>query len=278
SLNISSNYTDTFVLVLFLICWLLLVPAIRVGLGIHFFRKHNPISLPANHVLWGTYLSGYCLSLVSITSYLVFFFTVYEAKRNLVFILLVYNIYLSASTLYWVPVYTSLNKLGEEKDKLISDLILIVLIFVLLVLIDQIESEVIGILTWFLPVLLPNFIGEIYKISNDYQNNNNISPSKKMEKHIYWLTMLSFNTLVIFNVISAFSITDRGEHKFKQFLITIFSELLKSNAPPTFPLSLFSSLIIVLFSVFLAWWVSKCVIKLLKHIYLDPSKNYFDKL
>ncbi|WP_415670385.1 hypothetical protein [Streptococcus pluranimalium] len=256
----------------------MLVPAIRVGLGVHFFRKHNHISLPANHVLWGTYLSGYCLSLVSITSYLVFFFTVYEVKRNLVFILLVYNIYLSASTLYWVPVYTSLNKLGEEKDKLISDLILIVLIFVLLVLIDQIESEVIGILTWFLPVLLPNFIGEIYKISNDYQNNHNISPSKKMEKHIYWLTMLSFNTLVIFNVISAFSITDRGEHKFKQFLITIFSELLKSNAPPTFPLSLFSSLIIVLFSVFLAWWVSKCVIKLLKHVYLDPSKNYFDKL
>lgn len=275
SLKLSINDIDNVVIALFLICWLLIFPIIRSGLGTYFFKKQNPINLPPDRILWGAYFTGYGLSLVSITSYLGIYFnsTISETNQDIIFFTLIYSIYLSGSILFWIPVYTSLNKLGQNRDKFISNLIASVLFLAAVVLLDQIESEIINILTWFLPVLLPNFIGEIYKISEKYQQGENVTQSLKMERHLYWLTMVSFNTLLIFNVISALSGADDKKHKFKDVLIEILSCVLKSN---DFTLSIVSSLIIVLFSLFLAWWLSKGIVKLLKHIYLDPSKRYFE--
>ncbi|HFI0943565.1 TPA: hypothetical protein ACGO7A_001989 [Streptococcus suis] len=276
SLNLSTSYIETVVIVLFSLCWLLLVPIIRAFFGIYFFRKRNHINLPTNHVLWWTYFLGYFWSIVSITSYLNVYFSIYEANHSIVFILLIYAFNLSVSGLFWFPVYNSLKKLGQNRDELISNIILSLFILILLVLIDQVESHIIGILTWFLPVLIPNFVGEIYKISDKYQRGNVVNPSKRLEKHLYWLTMVSFNTLLIFNVISVISMTDSGEHKFKQVLISILSSAFKSDTSSNFILSVFSSFIIVLFSLFLAWWLSKGIVKLLKNIYLSDSKGYFE--
>ncbi|MBF0775402.1 hypothetical protein BVE84_06810 [Streptococcus azizii] len=275
SLDISTKHTEIVVIVLFLLCWFFLVPIIRASLGICFFRKQNSITLPANQVLWGTYLLGYFLSIISIALYLGIYFILHEANYNIGFILLVYNIYIATNALLWIPVYNSLNKLGQNKNKFISDLIGLILLLVAIVMIDQIESEIIGILTWFLPVLLPNFIGEIYKISDRYQQGHAVVPSLKMDEHLYWLTMISFNTLLVFNVISAFSLTDDGKHKFKEFLISILLDVIKQDTLSDIILRIFSSLIIVLFSLFLAWWLSKGIVKSLKNIYLDQSKGYF---
>lgn len=271
SLNISASYVDTVLGALFLLFWLLLMPIIRSLLGIYFYKKQNPVNLPVDRVLWGTYLLSHFLSIVSIASYISIYFTLYETNQNFIFIMLIYSIYLSLNILFWGPIYESLNKLGDNKEKLISSWIMTGIVAVSLVLIDQIESEIIGILSWFLPVLLPNFIGEIYKLSDEYQRREKIRQTPKMEKHLYWLTMMSFNTLLIFNIISTL---DKDNH-LKGLMISALDSLSKSGDSSHISLSIFSSFIIVLFSILLAWGLSKIIVKLLKNIYLDPRKEYF---
>ena len=62
--------------------------------------------------------------------------------------------------------------------------------------------DLIGILTWFLPMLIPVFIGEV---NNIIPRGVLKSPTPVMKKHLYWLQMMSFNTLFIFNIISSMS-------------------------------------------------------------------------
>ncbi|ESV55519.1 hypothetical protein SAG0136_10045 [Streptococcus agalactiae LMG 14747] len=116
-LNIPISYADAVLGAFFLFFWLLLAPVFRSWFGIHFFRKQNPISLPADRVLWGTYLLGYFLSLAILTIYINTYFTISQINSNPIFIMLVYTIYLSSNVFLWNPVYVSLINLGENKDK-----------------------------------------------------------------------------------------------------------------------------------------------------------------
>ena len=91
---------------------------------------------------------------------------------------------MSFTVYFWITVYEGIDRGGEDKEGVISNWVLIGLVLIFLVLLDQIESDMIGILTWFLPMLLPIFTGEVNSIiPRGYLK----SPTPAMKKHIYWL-------------------------------------------------------------------------------------------
>ncbi len=276
-LGISKRNWDL-VAVIFSVLLLFLFPIIRNYKSIKKYIDKNNIIIPAGNVLWGTYFQGYLLSLFLMPIAINLFWVPY-AELDIFSIIVLSQFYLSINLFFWAPSYESINKFGSVKVKAISNFITISIILSTLVLLDQYESDVVGILTWFLPVLLPTFIGEIYKLSNEYLEGIGFKQTRKMKKHIYWLTMLSFNTLLIYNILILFKDSNSRAH-IKVFFVGVLEYLQSSegNAVTSTILSVFASGLIVLLSFGLGWIVSKYVfIVLFKNIYLDESKGYFER-
>ncbi|WP_105144999.1 hypothetical protein [Streptococcus suis] len=252
-----------------------LFPFIRIYISIKMFIDKNGIKIPVDNVLWGTIAQGYLSSLFLI-SIAINLFLVPSAELDIFSIIVLSQFYLSFNLFFWAPSYESINKFGSEKVKAISNFITIFIILSTLVLLDQYESEVVGILTWFLPVLLPIFIGEIYKTSDEYLRGHNFEQTRKMGRHIYWITMLSFNTLLIYNILILFKDSDNKAH-IKTILVGMLEYMQSSegNAVTRTILSLFASGLMFLLSLGVSWMISKMFIKLFKNIYLDKSKGYF---
>ncbi|HEL1597565.1 TPA: hypothetical protein TXJ12_001804 [Streptococcus suis] len=255
-----------------------LFPFIRIKISIKKFIDKNGIEIPVDNVLWGTIAQGYLSSLFLI-SIALNLFLVPSTELDIFSIIVLSQFYLSFNLFFWAPSYESINKFGSEKVKAISNFITIFIILSTLVLLDQYESEVVGILTWFLPVLLPTFIGEIYKMSEEYLEGIGFKQTRKMRKHIYWLTMLSFNTLLIYNILILFKDSNSKAH-IKVFFVDVLEYMQSSegNAMASTILSVFASGLIVLLSFGLGWIISKYVfIVLFKNIYLDELKGYFER-
>lgn len=276
-LGISKRNWDL-VAAIFSVLLLFLFPIIRNYKSIKKYIMKNNIIIPVGNVLWGTYFQGYLLSLF-LTSIAISLFLVPSAELDIFSFIVLSQFYLSINLFFWAPSYESINKFGSEKVKAISNFITIFIILSTLVLLDQYESEVVGILTWFLPVLLPIFIGEIYKTSDEYLRGYNFEQTRKMGRHIYWITMLSFNTLLIYNILILFKDSDNKAH-IKTILVGMLEYMQSSegNAVTRTILSIFASGLIVLLSFGLSCIVSKYVfIILFKNIYLDASKGYFTR-
>ena len=132
--------------------------------------------------------------------------------------------------------------------------------------IDIFDSfEFIGILTWFLPILIPNIIGDINKYSNPEKKQTN-----KMKKHLYYLTLVSFNLLFIYNILSILS----SKYKIKENLIYEFSK--QFDIKLTIIGNLLTTLILLVISIIIALPTSKLTIKYLKKYYLSSSNDYFE--
>ena len=141
---------------------------------------------------------------------------------------------------------------------------------------DQIESDLIGILTWFLPMLLPVFIGEVNSIIS---GGHSKAPTPTMKKHLYWLQIMSFNTLFVFNIVSSIStkqlIKDNQIEQvntFKVFLISLIDKESSSN----FTLGILVSAIILLISMVIAYGLSRLMVYLIRRFYIETSNRYFN--
>ncbi|WP_347103950.1 hypothetical protein [Streptococcus anginosus] len=189
---------------------------------------------------------------------------------------MVYLMLMSFTVYFWTIVCEGIDRGGEDKEKVLSNWALIGLVSIFLVLLDQIESDLIGILTWFLPILLPIFIGEVNSIiPRGYLK----TPTPVMKKHIYWLQMMSFNTLLVFNIVSSIftkQILKKNQmeqiNSLKLFLISVLDRGTSSN----FTLGIFVSFIMLLCSMAIAYVLSKVMIYLIRRTYIETSNRYFN--
>ena len=140
----------------------------------------------------------------------------------------------------------------------------------------------IGILTWFVPVLIPTFIGEINSQKPLQEGERIPEPTFKMKNHLYWLQMVSFNTLVILNILSSLSTVKMIENskiievnEYKNMVVKYISSFNSEASSDLFPRFIFS-FIMVSVSVIISMIISKGIIWLLKKHYLVPSKGYFE--
>lgn len=280
---IHSSLKDLEIIFTILLCiiYIFIIPFIRGYLSVRMYKKQNNIILSAQRVLWNSYLKMSFFSFVFVSLYFVYTVSFYTTHTFLGVYIIVMALIMSLNVFPLSLTYVSIDEGGEKKDDVLAGWFTICLLSILLVLLDQIESDIIGILTWFLPVLLPVFIGEINLLFQSYRESETSSdeppkPTIKMKRHLYWLQLMSFNTLLILNIFSSiFTNKDSGRNMAKEKIVEVLNSLNGSNVTSPFFPRIFSSFIIVLSSLVLAYGLSKIIIWFLKKIYLSPSKGYF---
>lgn len=261
-LSIPQVVIEPIVTVLLLIILFILIPFFRGYWAVRNYKKQNNISIPSENVFWNINIKTYIISLVSIILYTS---TLFQAgKYSFITVLITFLIFMSFTVFFWAYIFEDIDRGGENKEIVKSNWLVFGLILIFLILLSLIESELIGILTWFLPILIPNIIGDINKYSNPEKEQTN-----KMKKHLYYLTLVSFNLLVIYNILSILS----SKYKIKEILICEFSKYF--NIELTIIGNLLTTLILLVISIIISLLTSKITIKYLKKYYLSSSNNYF---
>lgn len=273
-LNVPQDVIEPIVTVLLLIILFILIPFFRGYLAVRKYKKQNNILMPSGKIFWNSNLKAFLSSILSICLYssTLLQSDTYEFITKLVVCLIL----MSFTVFLWAYVFEDIDRGGEDKELVKSNWLLLGLLSTFLVLLDQIESDLIGILTWFLPMLLPYFIGEVNSI---IPGGHSKSPTPAMKKHLYWLQIMSFNTLFVFNIVSSIStkqlIKDNQIEQvntFKVFLISLIDKEISSN----FMLGILVSLIMLLVSSAIAYGLSKLMIYLIRRFYIETSNRYFN--
>ena len=100
-----------------------------------------------------------------------------------------------------------------------------------------------------------------------------------MKKHLYWLQIMSFNTLFVFNIVSSISTKQLVKdnqieqvNTFKVFLVSLIGKESSSN----FTLGILVSAIILLISMVIAYGLSRLMVYLIRRFYIETSNRYFN--
>lgn len=269
---ISQDIIEPFIVISICTVLFLILPFIRGYLSVLSYRKQNQISKQLGKVFWNSNLKSYFVSFISISLYITSFFQSDALQSGTV---LLFLIFMSFNVYFWMFVYEDINRGGEDKEVVIANWALVGLISGFLVLLDQIESDLIEILTWFLPMLIPIFIGEV---NNIVPRGCFKAPTPVMKKHIYWLQMVSFNTLFVFNIMSSMftkQILKNGQieqvNTLKVLLISVLDRVTSSN----FTAGVFASFIMLICSMIIAYGLSRLMIYLIRRTYIEASDRYF---
>lgn len=272
-LPISHIAIEWIFIILIFFALFILIPAFRGYLSVSLYKKQNGIQKQSGKVFWNSNIRAYGVSVISICLYLSMFVQISYLNYSMI---VIYLMLMSFTVYFWTIVYEGIDRGGEDKERVLSNWVLIGLVSIFLILLDQIESDLIGILTWFLPMLIPVFIGEV---NNIIPRGVLKSPTPVMKKHLYWLQMMSFNTLFIFNIISSMStkqlIKDNQivqVNNLKVFLVSLIGKESSSN----FTLGILVSAIILLISMVIASGLSKLMVYLIRRFYIETSNRYFN--
>lgn len=272
-LPISHIAIEWIFIILIFFALFILIPAFRGYLSVSLYKKQNGIQKQSGKVFWNSNIRAYGVSVISICLYLSMFVQISYLNYSMI---VIYLMLMSFTVYFWTIVYEGIDRGGEDKERVLSNWVLIGLVSIFLILLDQIESDLIGILTWFLPMLIPVFIGEV---NNIIPRGVLKSPTPVMKKHLYWLQMMSFNTLFIFNIISSIStkqlIKDNQieqVNNLKVFLVSLIGKESSSN----FTLGILVSAIILLISMVIAYGLSRLMVYLIRRFYIETSNRYFN--
>lgn len=278
--HLSQKVSETTVIIIILFLLLVLLPLLRSFISVRIYKKQNNISVSPKKVFWNSYLSSYIGSEIIMLMYFCLFLQIDDLSLSTVLVLFMP---MSMNIYFWMLAYESVNRGGDDKEAEISKWILIGAIIFTLFLLDKIGSDLLGIFTWFLPVLIPTFIGKINSQKPLQEGERIPEPTFKMKTHLYWLQMVSFNTLVILNILSSFVITRKIENNeiveiniLRNMIGNIVNSVFNESASSDFLSSILTSAISVLFSFLVAKCISQKIIDRLKKYYLAPSKGYFE--
>ena len=251
----------------------ILLPAFRGYLSVWFYKKQNGIHKQSGRVFWNSNITAYGVSIMSLCLYISMFFRISSLNDSRA---LVYLMLMSFTVYFWTIVCEGIDRGGEDKEKVLSNWALIGLLSIFFIILDQIESDLICILTRFLTILFPTFIGVVNSIITKGYSK---SPTPFMKKHLYWLQMMSFNTLFIFNIISSISTKQliKNEkieqiNELKIFLISLFDSESSSN----FASGVLVSSTMLLISIAVAYGLSKLIVYLIRRYYIEASNRYFN--
>ena len=267
---------------LIVILFFITVPILRTQ-TVRIYIKQNNIRIDSNKTMFSAFFMMFLTSILQIVFYLIFFLDYLESTETFSYpLILVYMLCMSFSFFFWAPFHNLVDSGGETKEYEIRRWLLSIFLIIFLALLDQIESDLIGILTWFVPVLIPTFIGEINSQKPLQEGERIPGPTFKMKTHLYWLQMVSFNTLVILNILSSLSTVKMIENskiievnEYKNIVVKYISSFNSEASSDLFPRFIFS-FIMVSVSVIISMIISKGIIWLLKKHYLVPSKGYFE--
>ncbi len=156
---------------------------------------------------------------------------------------------------------------GDDKTELMLRLTAISFVFIIIALLSQKENETISILMWLLPIVIPMFIGGLGKLEPQFVS------TQKLDRHVYQLTMFSFNTLLIYRLQSVCSVEiNENQYTLKSLIVYVLKDKFEQDNS-----GFVATLILLLLSLGAGYELSKFLILLLKRVYLNSDNGYFIK-
>ena len=269
SYKINENQMSDWISILLILIVPVILAIIKALVSIKIFKQRNNIFVPKGKTLWNAYASMILSSFVWYIIYLYYFFSrTIDFHADLIVDIVVLNSYMALYLICWRIVYNQIGHDIKEVKDVIASWVTGIICLLLLALFNQVESELINALTWFLPILIPSLIGEIN--SQFYPKKYKKKPIRtdKMDRHLYKLQLYSFLTLLILTIIPKLIEIITGL-KIKVELANLL------NLPDNWMSGFYASTIIVLFCFILSLIFGSGMIWLLKYFYLEPSKSYY---
>lgn len=280
SMELSAGNQKMLISVLVLIV-LMGISILRTRVSIEAYKKQNAIRIARGRILFFSYLTHTICSFLLLGLY-----GYYLSSNSNIFscsdIVQIFSDIVSIciamvfSMILWCLTYYTVNE--GDMDK--KDAVVIGMVIFVFILFNQIESDLIGILAWFFPVLIPTLIGEINSQDTVRKEGRLVKPTLKMKRHLHWMQMVSFNTLMVLNILSSLSTTKKIENneiieinQLKKILVDMMN---RSGTGNEFLISLFVSIVLVFISFIISIGISKGMMLLLKRYYLEPSNGYFE--
>lgn len=256
---------------------LIVISILRAWISIFVYKKQNAIRIARGkslffsylaHFFWSVFLLSLYWSCLSIESNILSFSGIVSLGMGMVF-----------SMILWYLIHDTVNEGGMDAWWALVIVMGILVLLVFLILFNGIEKDLIGILAWFFPVLIPTLIGEINSQDTVRKEGRLVKPTLKMKRHLHWMQMVSFNTLMILSVLFSWTTTKIENNneiietlRLKQTLV----EMMNVSGSGNEFNSLFASIVLVFISFIISIGISKVMMLLLKRYYLEPSNGYFE--
>ncbi len=267
--TVSKKQINNWIAILLLLILPLILSVIKTVVSIKIFKKTNKVDISKGKTFWNVYATMIISSFFWLLSYLYYFFSrTLKFHFDLLSDVFVLLFFIALYSFFWLQIYNMIGYGARDVKEVIASWLIGTICILLLAVFNQVENELINALSWFLPILIPNLIGEINSQFDINKYKKKPIRTDKMDRHLYRIQIYGFLTLLMLSIIPKLIEIIWG--------LKIKVELAKLiNSSSDWMSEFLASTIIIFFCFILSLIIGGGLIWLLKYFYLDPSKRYY---
>ena len=267
--TVSKKQINNWIAILLLLILPLILSVIKTVVSIKIFKKTNKVDISKGKTFWNVYATMIISSFFWLLSYLCYFFSrALKFHFDLLSDVFVLLFFIALYLFFWLQIYNMIGYGARDIKEVIASWLIGTICILLLAVFNQVENEFINALSWFLPILIPNLIGEINSQFDINKYKKKPIRTDKMDRHLYRIQIYGFLTLLMLSIILKLIEIIWG--------LKIKVELAKLiNSSSDWMSEFLASTIIIFFCFILSLIIGGGLIWLLKYFYLDPSKRYY---
>ena len=267
--TVSKKQINNWIAILLLLILPLILSVIKTVVSIKIFKKTNKVDISKGKTFWNVYATMIISSFFWLLSYLYYFFSrTLKFHFDLLSDVFVLLFFIALYSFFWLQIYNMIGYGARDIKEVIASWLIGTICILLLAVFNQVENEFINALSWFLPILIPNLIGEINSQFDINKYKKKPIRTDKMDRHLYRIQIYGFLTLLMLSIIPKLIEIIWG--------LKIKVELAKLiNSSSDWMSEFLASTIIIFFCFILSLIIGGGLIWLLKYFYLDPSKRYY---
>ena len=267
--TVSKKQINNWIAILLLLILPLILSVIKTVVSIKIFKKTNKVDISKGKTFWNVYATMIISSFFWLLSYLCYFFSrALKFHFDLLSDVFVLLFFIALYSFFWLQIYNMIGYGARDVKEVIASWLIGTICILLLAVFNQVENELINALSWFLPILIPNLIGEINSQFDINKYKKKPIRTDKMDRHLYRIQIYGFLTLLMLSIIPKLIEIIWG--------LKIKVELAKLiNSSSDWMSEFLASTIIIFFCFILSLIIGGGLIWLLKYFYLDPSKRYY---
>ena len=267
--TVSKKQINNWIDILLLLILPLILSVIKTVVSIKIFKKTNKVDISKGKTFWNVYATMIISSFFWLLSYLYYFLSrALKFHFDLLSDVFVLLFFIALYSFFWLQIYNMIGYGAKDIKEVIASWLIGTICILLLAVFNQVENELINALSWFLPILIPNLIGEINSQFDINKYKKKPIRTDKMDRHLYRIQIYGFLTLLMLSIIPKLIEIIWG--------LKIKVELAKLiNSSSDWMSEFLASTIIIFFCFILSLIIGGGLIWLLKYFYLDPSKRYY---
>ena len=237
--------------------------------SIKIFKKVNKIDIAKGKTLWNVYATMLIISFLWYYIYIYYFVSnVIDFHSDLITDIFMFSSFIALYLICWWIIYNLIRYGAKDTKEVIASWLIGSICILLLAVFNQIESELINALTWFLPILIPSLIGEINSQFDTKKYKKKPIRTEKMDRHLYKTQLYAFLTLLMLPIIPKLIEIIWG--------LKIKMELAKLiNLSVDWMSEFIASTIIIFFCFILSLIIGRGMIWLLQYFYLNNHNGYY---